>query len=117
MKQAIPSHPDAPLLKACVSVAVALRGASGAYEADTTDDKDFAAAIDGEMIERAAKALAEAGDYRTATLDGLRAKAEVIDMTFEAMPSDIAHKFLRSLCADIARFHRASPDTSAEVAR
>lgn len=116
MTQATPSHPDAPLLKACVSVAVALRGASGAYEADTTDDKDFAAAIDSALLKRAEKALTEAADYLPSTLDGIRAKAEIVNMAIEAMPSGIVKGFLLSLSADIARFHKASADSAAEVA-
>ncbi len=117
MAQTIPSHPDASLLKACVAVAVALRGAEGAYEADATSGKEFAAAIDGGLIERAEKALAAAANCQPTTLDGFRAKADIVDMAFQVMPSGGVRTFLQSLCADITRLHKASADTKGETVR
>lgn len=117
MAQTIPSHPDASLLKACVAVAVALRGAEGAYEADATSGKDFAAAIDGELIKRAEKALADATNCQPTTLDGIRAKADIVVLAFQVMPSGGVRKFLQSLSADLTRLHKASTDTNMETVR
>lgn len=116
MKQR-PSHPDASLLKACVSFAVAVRGASGAYDADVTDGCEFAQTVDQELLKRAQQALCEVTSYLPSTLDGLRSKAEIVDMAFEAMPSAPLKAFLQSLSADVARFHKAAADASVEVAQ
>jgi hypothetical protein len=107
-------HPDAILIKACIDFAVAVRGASGAFEADPTADNDFASKMDVVLLRRAEKQQALIADLRPTTLDGLRAKAAAADMalTFDL---DTSANLLSSLCTDIAKFHRASKNTSAVV--
>ncbi|ABE64091.1 hypothetical protein Nham_3360 [Nitrobacter hamburgensis X14] len=108
------THPDAALIKACINFAVAVRGASGAFEADPTADNDFARRMDVVLLRRAEKQQNLIASLRPTTLDGLRAKAAAADMalTFDL---DTSANLLSSLCTDIAKFHRASKNTSAIV--
>lgn len=108
------THPDTALIKACIDFAVAVRGASGAFEVDPTADNDFASKLDVVLLRRAEKQQALIVSLRPRTLDGLRAKAAAADMalTFDL---DASANLLSSLCTDIAKFHRASKNTSMVV--
>jgi hypothetical protein len=103
-------HPDAILIKACVDFAVAVRGASGAFEADPTCDNDFARQMDVSLMRRAGKQQNLIADLRPTTLDGLRAKAAAANLalTFDL---DTSADLLSSLCTDIVKLHRASKNT------
>jgi hypothetical protein len=105
------AHPDATLIKACINFAVAVRGASGAFEADPTGDNDFAGPMDVALMRRAGKQQDLIADLRPTTLDGLRAKAAAANLalTFDL---DTSADLLSSLCTDIVKLHRASTNTS-----
>lgn len=105
----LPDHPDAELIQACLNYAIAMRGASGAYEADPTGDNDFAAAADTRLLKQAAKEQDVIAASHATTLDGLRAKAAAADIAAN-LDRDCAPSFLRSLAADVIRIHRATKE-------
>jgi hypothetical protein len=108
------THQDEALIKACIDFAVAVRGASGAFEADPTGDNEFASKMDVVLLRRAEKQQALIVSLRPSTLDGLRAKAAAADM---ALTFDLGSSanLLSSLCTDIKNIHRASKNTSVAV--
>jgi hypothetical protein len=109
------THPDAPLIKACINFAVAVRGASGAFETDPTGDNDFAQQMDVLLLRRAEKQQARIVSLRPTTLDGLRAKAAAANLALTEFDLDTSSHLLSSLCTDIVKLHRASKNTSAVV--
>jgi hypothetical protein len=111
----LPDHPDAALIKACINFAVAVRGASGAFEADPTGDNDFAQQMDAVLLRRAEKQQARIVSLRPTTLDGLRAKAAATNLALTEFDLDTSSHLLSSLCTDIVKLHRASKNTSAVV--
>lgn len=104
-------HPDAALIQACVNFAAAMRGASGAFEVDPTVDCDIAQAVDKRLMRQASKEQALITASRPNTWDGLRAKAAVVDMALDLDREDMP-SFLRSLAADVIRFHRATTEST-----
>lgn len=113
-RASLPDHPDAELIQACVEFGIAVRGASGAFEADPTGDNDFAQRMDSALLKRARKQQELIATLRPTTLDGLRAKATVANMarTFDL---DQSSALLSSLCTDVAQIHRSSKNTAAAV--
>jgi hypothetical protein len=109
-------HPDATLIQACINFAIAMRGASGAFEVDPTVDCDLAQAADKRLMRQASKEQSLIAATRPSTLDGLRAKAAIVDMALDLDRDDMSF-FLRSLAADVIRFHRAATEpTDCQVA-
>lgn len=110
----LPDHPDAELIQACVEFGIAVRGASGGFEADPTGDSEFAQRMDATLLKRARKQQELIATLRPTTLDGLRAKATVANMarTFDL---DQSSALLSSLCTDVANVHRYSKNTAAVV--
>lgn len=109
------AHPDADLIRACVRFGIAVRGSSGGFEADPTGDCIFASAKSEALLKRAEKEWRFASNYLPSTMDGLRAKAAIVEMAIDIdQPSLKA--FLRSFADDVVRFHRASANTNAEIA-
>lgn len=110
----LPDHPDAELIQACVEFGIAVRGASGGFEADPTGDNDFAQRMDATLLKRARKQQELIATFRPTTLDGLRAKATAANMalTFDLDRSSV---LLSSLCTDVAQVHRSSKNTAAVV--
>lgn len=104
-------HPDARLIKACIDFAIALRGASGAFEADPTGDNDFASKTDVALLARAHRKLDLIVRLIPATLDGLRAKAAAADIAHECDLSGASY-ILSALSADIKSIHRTSKNTN-----
>jgi hypothetical protein len=112
------AHPDAPLITACVAYAAAMGGVAAAFCADPTADSDFAQAVDIRALAAARKHMAAAANYLPSTMDGLRAKAEIVIAMLETETATASVKpFMRSLVEDIARFHQASSvKTDSEIA-
>lgn len=110
----LPDHPDAELIQACVEFGIAVRGASGGFEADPTGDSEFAQRMDVALLKRARKQQELIATLRPTTLDGLRAKATVANMarTFDL---DQSSALLSSLCTDVTQVHRYSKNTAAVV--
>ncbi|MCB1393846.1 hypothetical protein [Nitrobacter sp.] len=110
----LPDHPDAELIQACVEFGIAVRGASGGFEADPTGDNEFAQRMDTALLKRARKQQKLIATLRPTTLDGLRAKATVANMarTFDL---DQSSALLSSLCTDVTQVHRSSKNTAAVV--
>lgn len=106
-------HPDADLIRCCVAYASAIAGAAAAYKADPTSDCDFANATDGRALATARKLMGHAANYLPTTLDGLRAKGEIIELIMETeVDTASAISFMRSVADDIARFHKAAMATA-----
>ena len=105
MKKPKISHPDAELINSCISIATAIRGTSGAFEADPTGDNDFAAAQDEVHLKTAYRAMKAASNYLPSTFDGLRTKAAIVEMVFEIDRCE-ARAFVCSLADDVIRFHK-----------
>jgi hypothetical protein len=85
-----------------------------AFPVDPTDAK-FAAYFDDLAQSRANRALVAALDMEPATMDGLRAKASLVEVAlsdWEAFDTtlidDLRKKFLMSLANDIIRFQRSA---------
>lgn len=76
-------HPDAKLIRACIDFAIAMRGASGAYEVDPTGNNEFAQAIDRKLLAQADRAQAAIARSAPSTIDGLRAKAMILKMAID----------------------------------
>ena len=99
-------HPDAKLIQACVDFAIAMRGASGAYEIDPTGNNDFAQAIDSKLLAQADDAQAVITRRAPSTIDGLRAKAMILKMAID-LDCDETGALSGSLAEDVKRFHKA----------
>lgn len=121
MKKSKISHPDAELISNCVCIATAIRGTSGAFEADPTGDNEFAAAQDEVQLKAAYRSMKAASNYMPSTFDGLRTKAAVMDMVFDIDRAEV-RGFVRSFAEDVIRFHKAFEEatkvkTIAEIAK
>jgi hypothetical protein len=109
-----PDHPDADLIEHCIEYAMQIAAGRAAFPIDPTDAK-FAAYFDNLTQSRANRALCAALDMEPQTLDGLRAKASLVEVAlgdwdaFDTILIDeLRKKFLISLANDIIRFHRGA---------
>jgi hypothetical protein len=99
-----PNHPDADLIKACMAYASAIAGTKAAFDVDPTGDSDFAQPLDERALRAAHKNQHLAANCSPSTIDGLRAKAAVVEMILETeTDADSVKPFLKSLADDIER--------------
>jgi hypothetical protein len=95
-----PDHPDADLIAACIEYATQVHAGQIAYKIDPTDAK-FASVADTVQIL----------DLPPRTMDGMRAKAAIVEMALEDWTSDLddlRQSFIITLANDVIRFQRAS---------
>jgi hypothetical protein len=109
-----PDHPDADLIEHCIEYGMQIAAGRAAFPIDPTDAK-FAAYFDDLTQSRADRALRAALDMKPRTLDGLRAKASLVEVAlgdweaFDTLAIDeLRKKFLISLANDIIRFQRGA---------
>lgn len=111
-----PDHPDADLIEHCIEYAMQIAAGKAAFPIDPTD-ATFAAYFDDLTQSRADRALVAALDTEPVTLDGLRAKASLVEIAmsdwdnFDSIMIDrLRKKFLISLAKDVTRFQRSARD-------
>jgi (p)ppGpp synthase/HD superfamily hydrolase len=95
-----PDHPDADLIAACIEYATQVHAGQIAYKIDPTDAK-FASVADTVQIL----------DLPPRTMDGMRAKAAIVEMALEDWTcdlDDLRQSFIITLANDVIRFQRAS---------
>ncbi|PAY07163.1 hypothetical protein CK489_15290 [Bradyrhizobium sp. UFLA03-84] len=110
-----PAHPDADLIENCIECAMQIAAGKAPYKIDPTDS-EFAALSDDISRSRADRALRAALDLSPTTLDGLRAKAGLVEAIMDDLsnfPGDIQLDELQSalvlsLVKDVIHFQRAA---------
>ncbi|MCW2112498.1 hypothetical protein ABIF21_007114 [Bradyrhizobium elkanii] len=110
-----PSHPDADLIENCIECAMQITAGKAPYKIDPTDS-EFAAFCDDICRSRADRALRAVLDMSPSTLDGLRAKAGLVEVVMEDWTDypggvqfdELQTTFLLSLAKDVIRFQRAA---------
>jgi hypothetical protein len=109
-----PDHPADDLIMNCIEYGMQIAAGRAAYEIDPTD-ANFASHFDDLSQSRADRALRAALDTQPLTLDGLRAKAALVNIalkdweTFDdVLIDELRKKFLISLADDIIRFQRSA---------
>ncbi|MDB5579645.1 MAG: hypothetical protein JWR80_4821 [Bradyrhizobium sp.] len=105
-----PDHPDADLIAACIEYATQIHAGQTAYKIDPTDAK-FASVADTAAQRRADRAMVQILDLPPRTMDGMRAKAAIVEMALEDWTSDLddlRQNFIITLANDVIRFQRAS---------
>jgi|GEM_PF-2077601 len=107
-----PNHPDADLIEHCIEYGMQIAAGKASYKVDPTDS-EFASFCDDICQSRADRALRAVLEMSPSTLDGLRAKAELVEIATNdwAAFDDVAFdelrtKFLLSLAKDVIRFQR-----------
>jgi hypothetical protein len=104
------THPDAGLIESCIEYAMEMAGTQIAYEVDPTDS-DFAAFFDTKAQGRGEKALQFITECEARTMDGLRAKAAIVETVLQDWNDNLeklGHDFLVSLARDVIRHQQAS---------
>ncbi|QOZ15923.1 hypothetical protein XI02_13755 [Bradyrhizobium sp. CCBAU 21365] len=110
-----PDHPDADLIESCIECAMQMAAGKAPYKIDPTDS-EFAAFCDDICRSRADRALCAVLDMNPSTLDGLRAKAGLVEAVVDdwtdfpgGIQLDELHtNLLLSLAKDVIRFQRAA---------
>lgn len=110
-----PSHPDADLIENCIECAMQIAAGKAPYKIDPTDS-EFAAFCDDICRSRANRALRDLLDLSPSTLDGLRAKAGLVEVVMDdwqeyggSVNLDELHSTLiLSLAKDVIRFQRTA---------
>jgi hypothetical protein len=107
------NHPDKALIDNCVEFGVHVAGALGAFEVDPTGNNDFAAFHDDLCGTRAAPHLLKATRLKAKSMDGLRAKAQMVAIILKNNSGSVMFEdddeiaFIKSLVEDVIRFQRA----------
>jgi hypothetical protein len=111
-----PNHPDADLIEYCIEYGMQIAAGKAAFPIDPTN-ATFAAYFDNLTQSRADRALVSVLDMDPVTLDGLRAKASLVEVAMSdwdafdsIMIDELRKKFLISLANDINRFQRSAMD-------
>lgn len=101
-------HPDGALIIKCLELAVDIKAGEALYMIDPTDG-EFANLADTRHRNRADRALAYITAFRPTTLDGLKAKARLVDLVLVDIHAidGIELDFLKSAASDVCRFHDA----------
>jgi hypothetical protein len=105
-----PEHPDAELIEHCIEYASQIKVAEVGYEIDPTDS-DFASFSDTLAQSRATRAMRQIVALKPSTMDGLRAKANIVAMCIDDWNGELQplqRSFLTSLAEDVIRFQRVS---------
>ena len=105
-----PDHPDADLIEHCIEYASQIKIAEVGYEIDPTDS-EFASFTDDLAQSRAGRAMRQIIEMQPATMDGLRAKANIVAMCIDDWNGELQplqRSFLASLADDVIRFQRVS---------
>lgn len=105
-----PEHPDAELIEHCIEYASQIKVAEVGYEIDPTDS-DFASFSDTLAQSRATRAMRQIVELKPNTMDGLRAKANIVAMCIDDWNGELQplqRSFLTSLAEDVIRFQRVS---------
>lgn len=114
-----PVHMDADLIEHCIEYGMQINAAQAAYKVDPTDS-EFASFFDDLCRSRANRAMRAVLELPPKTLDGLRAKAELIQIVCKDWESlhgsveldELRTEFVHSLASDIVRLQRAAYKTS-----
>jgi hypothetical protein len=116
----IAAHPDAVLIENCIKYVAEISSArEPIFVVDPTGDNDFAGAFTTKARNRADRALTLITAGEPQTMDGLRAKAAIMDPMLavcDGLLEAIDHDFLASLARDVIRLHRASQVTGQSAA-
>ncbi len=114
-KSTVEQHPDFALINACVDFAKHTAAARAAFSVDPTDNNDFGAYHDGLSTNRALKSLEMVIAMHALTLDGLRAKASLVDVILndlDGSPMEEYHEAtFRSLAEDVKTFQQITGPT------
>ena len=112
----VAAHPDVSLIETCVSYASAIGSTSEAtFKVDPTGNNDFAAMVATKSRNRADRLLAQITATAPRTMDGLRAKAAVMevmlaDCDLGALEPE-HYSFLNSVARNVVELQRASQET------
>lgn len=104
--QSTSAHPDAEIIETCIAFAVAAGGIAAAFKVDPTGECDFASKRDTVYLRQEERLLAALVEMKPVTMDGLRAKAAIVEMVIDQR-SEGQEQFFKSLAADVISMQRA----------